>query len=354
MEVPAMNKPFTFFITLLLIVVSAGLGTSQENPDPVAKALAQGDAFLKEKNFPKAMDAYHKADKLSHHACVQCYIHMFALERMSGDLSAALDDAKRAANAAGDNKAVAGQCLLARATLLAQMAGKPSDKKLKEAEDETRQALALDPSQAIAHYKLGQILIRQERDSEGIAELKIYLVAPGASPKMLEEARRMIANPVRGREPFVPDFSFTTLEGAAISNASLRGKVVLLDFWGTWCGPCRASIPTLVAIRKKYVERPVELVGISSDEDERAWKSFIATNHMDWPEYIDLSGQVRELFEIHSYPTYVVADRNGIIRFRQSGFGTFSQAELEEAIDKALKRPPRLENTAASSAVPPQ
>ncbi|MGD1103279.1 MAG: redoxin family protein [Terriglobia bacterium] len=345
-----MNKYLRLLIAILLIAASAGPGTSQGNSDAVAQALAKGDAFLKEKDFPKAMDAYRKADKLSHHACAECYLKMFMADRQAGDLPAALDDAKRAAKAAGDNKSLAGQGHLLRAALLAQMAGKPSDKKLKEAEDETRQALALDPSLVIAHYSLGTILIRQERDNEGIAELKNYIAAPGASPKNVSEARRIIANPIRAREPFAPDFSFTTLEGQTISNAVLRGKVVLIDFWATWCGPCRASVPTLLLIRKKYLQRPVQLVGISSDENEQGWKRFIASHQMDWPEYIDLSGQVRELFDVHSYPTYVVVDRDGIIRFRQSGFGEFSQGELEEAIDKALKRPPEPGIAAAASA----
>jgi thiol-disulfide isomerase/thioredoxin len=347
-----MSKCLRFLITLLLIASSTGPGIGQGNSDAVAQALAQGDAFLNKRDFPRAMDAYRKADKLSHHTCTECYLRMFTVERQAGDLSAALDDAKRAVKAAGDNKILAGQCHLIRAALLAQMAGKPSDKKLKEAEDETRQALALDPSQVIGHYNLGEILIRQERDSEGIVELKDYIAAPGASPKTVSEARRMIANPLRAREPFAPDFSFTTLEGQTISNAALRGKVVLLDFWATWCGPCRASVPTLLLIRKKYLQRPVQLVGISSDQDKQAWKRFIASNHMDWPEYIDLSGQVRELFNVHSYPTYMVVDRDGVICFRQSGFGELSGGELEEAIDKALKRPPQPGIAAASAPTP--
>jgi len=349
-----MSKCLRFLIVLLWIASSAGPGISQGNSDAVAQALAQGDAFLKRKDFQQAIDAYRKADKLSRHTCAECYLRMFTADRQTGDLPAALDDAKRAVKAAGDNKILAGRGHLLRGALLAQMAGKPSDKKLKEAEDETRQALALDPSQVIAHYNLGQILIRQERDSEGVVELKDYIAAPGANPKTVSEARRMIADPIRAREPFAPDFSFTTLEGQTISNALLRGKVVLLDFWGTWCGPCRESVPTLLAIRKKYLQRPVELVGVSSDQDEQAWKRFIASNHMDWPEYIDLTGQVRERFAVDSYPTYVVVDRDGIIRFRQSGFSELSKEDLEEAIDKALKRPSQPGTAASASAPTPE
>ncbi len=325
-------------IVVIAIPLVLRSGLSQANSDAVKAALAQGDGFLNKKDFAKASDEYHKADKLAHHACAECYVHMFNLDRQTGDLAGALDDAKRALKVAGDDKSTAVRAHLLRANLLVQMASKPTDKKLKEAEDETRDALTLEPDQAVTHYNLGYILLREERDSEGIAELNAFIAAPGANPKTVSKARDYIASPIRAREPFVPDFSFATLEGATVSNATLHGKVVLLDFWGTWCPPCRQSVPMLVQLRKKYAEKPVQIVGISSDDNEQAWKHFVAANHMDWPEYIDISGQVRELFEIHSYPTYFVVDGEGIIRFRKSGFGLDSQSELEEAIDKALKK----------------
>ena len=106
----------------------------------------------------------------------------------------------------------------------------------------------------------------------------------------------------------------------------------------------------LLVIRKKYLSRGVQIVGISSDKDEQAWKRFIASSHMDWPEYLDLSGQMLELFAVDSYPTYVIVDRDGIIRFWQSGFGQLSAQELEEAIEKALKRP--LQPGLAAAATP--
>jgi thiol-disulfide isomerase/thioredoxin len=360
-----MNKYFRFLVILLLVATSSGSGAGQGISDAVTQALARGDAFLKEKEFAKAREAYGKADALSHHQCAECYLSMFRADREEGDLSSALDDAKRAVKAAGDNKSLASKSLTLRAALLAQMAGKPGDKKLKEAEEGTRQAIALDPSQMIAHYNLGQILIREERDSEGITELKTYIAAPGADPKLVREARGYIVNPIRAREPFAPDFSFTTLDGQTLSNTALLGKVVLFDFWGSWCEPCRESIPILLALREKYLQRPVQLVGVSSDQDEQAWKQFISSHHMDWPEYIDLSGKVLDQFDVESYPTFVVVDRDGIIRLRETGIAESTAAELDEAITKALKRPaqpglvgPRSaptpeEHVAADTATPP-
>jgi tetratricopeptide (TPR) repeat protein len=132
-------------------------------------------------------------------------------KKKAGAFCEALDVARKAIKAAGDNKAINIQVLQFRASLLAQMAGKPTDKKLKEAEEELRQALTVDPANPVTHLDLGMILLRQERDAEGIPELNIYITSPGANPATVAEAKLVIANPIRGRMPFAPNFSFTTI-----------------------------------------------------------------------------------------------------------------------------------------------
>ena len=327
---------------------------AQESSDPVAQALSQGDLYASRRKYELALDAYHKADKLSHHASAVAFLKIASIEKKAGDFSDALDDAKKAVKAAGDNKAMNIQVLQFRASLLAQMAGKPTDKRLKEAEGELRQALTVDPANPVTHLDLGMILLRQERDAEGIAELNIYVTSQGANPATVAEAKLVIASPIRARTPFAPNFSFTTEDHQAISNASLRGKVVLLDFWGTWCPPCRESVPTLRDLNKKYSGKAFQLVGVSSDNDEDVWKTFIQAQHMDWPDYLDASDEVQRAFKIESFPTFIVLDKDGVIRFRQSGLGDSTAGELSDAINKALKREsdPKLRAVAAGEAAP--
>jgi len=341
-------------LSLLLVLLASLSLAAQESSDPVSQALAQGDLYQSKRKYELALDAYHKADKLSRHSSAACYLKLSLVERKLGDFSAALDDAKRALKVAGDNKTAALQAHLVRATLLTQMAGKPTDKKLKEAEEELRQALALDSTNAIAHLDLGMVLLRQEHDAEGIPELNTFVSSPNADSRSVAEARLVIANPIRARTPFAPHFSFTTHENQNVSNASLRGKVVLLDFWGTWCPPCRESVPILRDLNKKYAGKPFQLVGISSDNDEDVWKTFIQAQRMDWSEYIDLSDEVLQAFKIESFPTYIVLDKDGVIRFRQSGLGEYTQGELADAINKALKREsdPKLAAAAAAEEPP--
>ena len=334
-----MRRPtFAFVVVAILAIPIAAF--AQTPSDPVAQAISQGDSLVAHKKYDLALEAYHKADKLAHHNSAACFLRIATVERKVGDFSAALDAGKHAEKAAGDDKILAIRAHLVRSTLLAQMSGKPSDKKLREAEQELREAIALDPTQALPEYNLGIVLLKQERDPEGITELNKYVTMQGADASSIAKAREMIANPIRAREPFAPEFSFTTRENQPLSNAALRGKVVLLDFWGTWCPPCRESIPTMRELNKKYAEKGFQLVGVSSDNDQAVWQKFIEAQHMDWLEYIDLSGTVQNAFAIDSFPTYVLLDKDGVIRFRKSGFGDGTGADLEEAINKTLKRAP--------------
>lgn len=91
-----------FFASFLSFPVAA-----QTPSDPVVQAISQGDLYQSKRKYDLALDAYHKADKLSHHTSAMCYLKMAAVERKTGDLSSALDDAKRAVKVSGDNKAVA-------------------------------------------------------------------------------------------------------------------------------------------------------------------------------------------------------------------------------------------------------
>jgi len=336
---------------LVMLVAAPGLA-AQSDSDAMSKAMAQGDLFESKHKYDLALDAYHKADKLARHENANCYLKLASVERKLGDFSSALDDTKKAIKVSGDDKTTAIKAHTMRAILLVRQSGKPTDKKLREAEDDMRQAIALDSQQALSHFNLGTILMKQERDADGIAELNQSLAIPGLDQKTAAEARKFIASPIRAREPFAPDFNFVAKENEPISNAALRGKVVLLDFWGTWCPPCRESIPTVKNVKKKFANKGFELVGISSDDDEDVWRTFVESKQMDWHEYIDLSGDVLQAFNIDSFPTYIVLDKDGVIRYRQSGFGDATEGDLEDAINKALKRnsDPALAKAVATSA----
>jgi thiol-disulfide isomerase/thioredoxin len=329
--------------TTALVAIFAATDVRGQNTPPqsniaVLRALAQGDTATTQRDYDKALAAYRQADKLSYHTCSVCLLRIVSILRKAGDFDGALDTAKKAIAAAGENKKLAAEAHAVRGSLLSTMANKPTDKKLKEAEQEFRDMLALQPELSVGHRYLGVVLIRQNRDAEGIAEMNAFINAPGNDAKSVAEARAIVASPIRAREPFAPDFSFTSLEGGEISSTALQGKVVLLDFWATWCPPCRESVPTMVGLHKKFAGKPFEMLGISGDDEEGTVKTFTSKNGMNWTEFLDNYGAVSGPFDVDSFPTYIVVDKEGVIRYRQSGFGPTVGSELEDAINKALKK----------------
>lgn len=326
----------SFALPVSLVAVPASSGRQLSS---VTAALSRGDAFSKQQDYEHALEAYRQADTLADHACPDCYMGIANAELMLGDLPGAVQDFGRAAETAGDDRVLAAEAHMIRGQVLSAMASDPADTKLKQAEKEFRTALSVSPKKSQARFYLGVLLLGENRDSEGVAELKAYISGPFVNPKYEDRAKRLIADPSRARLPQSEDFSFTTLEGDKISRDGLRGDVVLLDFWGSWCPPCRQSVPMLSDLHQKFAGKSFQMVGISSDDNERTWREFIAAHQMNWPEYIDLDGRVLAIFENTAFPTFVVLDRDGGIQFRQSGLGADTETELETAINGALRRP---------------
>jgi peroxiredoxin len=210
-------------------------------------------------------------------------------------------------------------------------------KKLQEAEAAFRQGLALDVRLPVLQYNLGFVLLQQTRDAEGIAELKKYLELQPQGANV-ESANKMIENPRRAREAFAPDFSFTTSDGEYMALEDLHGKVVLLDFWGTWCPPCVASVPDLRDLYKRLAKEPgFVMIGVSVNDEEDNWRAFTAKNQMSWPQAQDREHEMQRAFGVRAFPTYIVIDHEGIVRFRASGAGPEREASLEDAIRKYVK-----------------
>ena len=137
-----------------------------------------------------------------------------------------------------------------------------------------------------------------------------------------------------------PDFTLKTLDDQEITLSSLKGKVVLLDFWATWCGPCRESIPHLIQLYKTYRENGFEMIGISLDKgDATVVRNF--TKSMDIPYPIVMAPEeVARDYRVTSIPTTFFIDKEGKIRERITGFNsTIAQQMNSKIADLTTEKP---------------
>jgi peroxiredoxin len=113
-----------------------------------------------------------------------------------------------------------------------------------------------------------------------------------------------------------PEFNEKGVDGKPLSLADYKGKVVLIDFWATWCPPCRAEIPNVVAAYKKYHSQGFDVIGVSLDQDQDKLLSYAKEHEMVWRQFFDGQGWQNKLavqYGIESIPATYLLDTNGII-----------------------------------------
>ena len=127
------------------------------------------------------------------------------------------------------------------------------------------------------------------------------------------------------------ELSFTALDGRKVNLAALRGKVVVLDFWGTWCGPCVEEVPFMRKLYATYHDSGLEIVGILTDQlSPEKIAEFLHAHEITWPQYYDgKADAVAKRFSIRAYPTVMALDKRGIMT-------TYARGEALEAEVKRL------------------
>jgi len=132
------------------------------------------------------------------------------------------------------------------------------------------------------------------------------------------------------------DLKYTSVDGKQIDLSTMRGKVVLVDFWATWCPPCRGEVPNVVAAYNKYHDKGFEIVGVSLDQNKDDLLSFTKENGMVWPQYFDGKGwdnDVSKSFGINSIPAMWLVGKDGKL------LTTNARDDLDGQVAKALAGP---------------
>lgn len=140
---------------------------------------------------------------------------------------------------------------------------------------------------------------------------------------------------VRKGKP-APEISLPGIDGKVINLSDLKGKIVLIDFWASWCGPCRHNNPKLVALYNKYHDKGFEIYGISIDSNAANWKTAIKQDELPWIQVNDNKGWYAPstiTYDVNAIPASYLLDRDGVIRLID-----YDEKTIESKLKSLLKK----------------
>ncbi|MGD8592446.1 MAG: TlpA disulfide reductase family protein [Gammaproteobacteria bacterium] len=133
-----------------------------------------------------------------------------------------------------------------------------------------------------------------------------------------------------------PDFQLPQINGGSVQLSDLRGSVVYVDFWATWCPPCRESFPWMESMHERYQDLGLQIVAISLDQKSDLIESFLKSHKASFTILQDSEGGAAEAFKVKGMPSSYLVDRKGNIRMRHAGFNDGDKADLESQIKQLL------------------
>jgi peroxiredoxin len=134
-----------------------------------------------------------------------------------------------------------------------------------------------------------------------------------------------------------PDFTLHTMNGPNLRLQEQRGRVVMVNFWATWCGPCRQEMPQLDRLYQKYHAAGFVLLGVNVDDDQRKAAEVAGKLGVTFPVLLDTDKTVSKLYELSTMPSTVIIDREGKVRYVHRGYLSGYEDNYEKQIRELLK-----------------
>ena len=134
-----------------------------------------------------------------------------------------------------------------------------------------------------------------------------------------------------------PDFTLKTLSGKNVKLSEMRGTVILLNFWASWCAPCRLEMPLLSDLHNKYKDLGFAVLGVNVEEDTNMARRYIADRPVDFPILLDNTNKVSKLYKVIAMPTTVLIDRDGNMRYLHQGYKPGDEKKYKKMVKKLIR-----------------
>jgi thiol-disulfide isomerase/thioredoxin len=304
--------------------------------DPkLMKALQDAKQERRTRHLPDALDDYKKASKLSGGQCLPAEQGMYDVAMMLGEYKDAIAAATQL-RAISTTPATQSRAAWELGGVYTSQGGdKPKPAQLQAAHAAYQEAIALNPRNASAYFADGKTLAWMGKTDEARAEFQQCLSCVSAKDPAYLRAEHFAENPELSMHKMAPPIVVTALDGTQFNLDAMGGRVVLIDFWATWCGPCNEELPHMRKIAKEFAGQPLVIISVSWDKDEQKWKDFIAKNEMTWVQYRDADHKLGDSFEINSIPHYFTIDSDGVLTSEMMGSGSDVEGKLKKLLKKA-------------------
>ena len=134
-----------------------------------------------------------------------------------------------------------------------------------------------------------------------------------------------------------PDFTLKSTQGKNLRLAEQRGQIIVINFWASWCAPCRKEMPVLQTFHTKYNDLGVAVWGVNVEQENQAGRDFLADLNLTFPLFFDASNTISANFQVEAMPTTVIVDRNGHVRYIFRGYKDGYEKKYAKAIKTLIR-----------------
>jgi thiol-disulfide isomerase/thioredoxin len=328
------------FALLALIAVFESSLFAQDNAqgpinEKAQKSYQQGRDYEHQHKYEAAFESFKKADKQDDGHCMVCQKKMIKYGMEFGEWKTAeIAGEEMVGEAQGPmNLALAHYEL--GAIWKSEGLQRHKDEAFSRAHEEMTKALAAAPNFPDAMFVDGIALAHLKQDEAAKKQFEQFVKMRPESDPNRQRALRYLEDPELARARMAPPFAVTTTDGQRIALDDLKGKVVLIDFWATWCPSCREALPHMREIAKKFQGQPLVILSVSLDDDEKKWKDFVVKNEMTWVQCRDggFTGPIATMFAVRAIPQTFTIDADGVLQDQHIG-----DASIEGKLKKLVGR----------------